>query len=67
MNIEMEIGEAAGRVWQVLHERGELSKAQLAKATGLTADLTNQTVGWLAREGKLTCEMKKKSQVLRLK
>ena len=65
--MEAEIGEAAGKVWQALHAGGPLSRPKVAKATGLSAELVNQAVGWLAREGKLVVEKKKKSEFLGLK
>lgn len=54
--MEKKIGEAAGKVWKALNAAGVMGKPQLAKATGLPADLLNQGVGWLAREGKLASD-----------
>jgi len=65
--MEAKIGEAAGRIWQALHANGPMGKAQLAKVTGLSGDLLNQGIGWLAREGKLAAEGQDKNQGLRLK
>jgi hypothetical protein len=63
--MESKIGEAAGKIWQVLSTGGSMNKTQLAKTTGLPGDLLNQGIGWLAREGKLASE--EKSQSLKLK
>ena len=63
--METKVGEAAGKIWKALNATGSMGKAQLAKATGLSGDLVNQGIGWLAREGKIVCE--DKSQGLKLK
>ena len=63
--METKIGEAAGKIWKALNVADSMGKTQLAKATGLTSDLVNQGIGWLAREGKIVCE--DKSQGLKLK
>lgn len=63
--METRIGEAAGKIWQVLNAKGAMGKARLAKATGLSSDLLDQGIGWLAREGKLVAD--DKSQGLKLK
>jgi hypothetical protein len=65
--MEAKIGEAAGKIWQVLKANGSLGKAQLAKATGLPGDLLNQGIGWLAREGKIVSEGQNMNQSLKLK
>jgi len=51
--MNQQIGNAAGQVWQALHAKGELSLAQLKKATRLNSPLIEWAVGWLAREEKL--------------
>jgi len=65
--MEIEIGEAAGKVWQAVHANGPLPKSRIAKDTGLSGDMVNQAIGWLAREGKVTREKKKKREVISLK
>jgi hypothetical protein len=65
--MEAEIGNAAGKIWQALHSKGSMPKAQVAKATGLSADLFNQGLGWLAREGKLTVDKGSKGENLKLR
>jgi hypothetical protein len=54
--IENKIGTAAGTIWQKLREKGPMSRRELSKQTGLSADLANQGIGWLAREGKLALD-----------
>ena len=54
--IEEKIGSAAGQVWQTLNSKGSMSREQLARSTGISADMVSQAVGWLAREGKLTVD-----------
>ncbi len=50
------IGEAAGAIWKTLTTSGPMSKEQLCKTTGLTVDLANQGIGWLAREDKIVLD-----------
>lgn len=52
--MEEMIGEQAGRLWQVLKERGPLTPAQATKTLGLKSAEVDRAVGWLAREGKLS-------------
>ena len=51
--MDMEIGEAAGRIWQYLAEHGETTLRQLQRGTTLPERLLHMGVGWLAREDKL--------------
>jgi hypothetical protein len=51
-----QIGETAGRVWQILNADGPMSLAKLAKDAEIPRDLVMQAVGWLAREGKIWLE-----------
>lgn len=66
-DLEQEIGTAAGKIWEALRAKGELPKSKIAQATGLSAGLANQGIGWLAREGKITSEKTKKSELIKLK
>jgi len=48
------IGDAAGLVWRTLEGKPEgLGATQLKNKTELGADLLQQAIGWLAREGKI--------------
>jgi hypothetical protein len=49
-----EIGELAGKVWQTLGLRGEISLTQLPKVMKSKNDVTFQALGWLARENKVS-------------
>lgn len=62
-----EIGETAGQVWQVLNENGAITFPQLKKKVKTSEELLNQSIGWLAREDKLTMEKNGKSLRLTLK
>lgn len=53
---EIKIGEAAGIVWRLVHSRGTVVRRDIPKATGLSAGLANEAIGWLVREGKLVVE-----------
>lgn len=66
-HMEREIGEAAGKIWNALNAKGVMSKARLAKVTGLPTARVDQGIGWLAREGKLVREKGKKGEVVSLK
>jgi hypothetical protein len=48
------IGTAAGVVWEYLRSNGTVTASQIQRGTSLNAAQTNQALGWLAREGKLT-------------
>jgi hypothetical protein len=64
--MERVIGEAAGKVWQAL-SKGPLGFTEIPKATKLPVDLTNQAIGWLAREGKVSRVTSAKGTALKLK
>jgi hypothetical protein len=64
--MEAEIGFAAGKIWQALN-KGPMAKSAIAKATGLSADVVDQGIGWLAREGKLTVVKAGKIEQLKLR
>lgn len=65
--LEVEIGDAAGKIWNVLYEKGPMSRASISKATKLSTNLVNQGIGWLAREGKLATDKAKRGEVFLLK
>jgi len=49
-----EVGQTAGNIWQLLDDEGSLTITQLVKKIGAPRDQIRQSIGWLAREGKLT-------------
>ena len=65
--MEREIGEAAGKIWEALHSNGSMSNSRIARHTRLSGRLTDRAIGWLAREGKIVRERKKRSEMIRLK
>ena len=48
-----QIGQAAGKVWDFLAKNGPATSSAIQKGIGAKDALTNQAIGWLAREGKL--------------
>lgn len=52
------IGGAAGKVWVVLGEKGEMNISRLPKLLKTRTHTAYQAVGWLAREGKIREELK---------
>ena len=54
--ITSKIGENAGLIWNAL-QGGALTTKALKKATKLKEADLNMALGWLAREGKVTCEV----------
>ena len=61
-----QIGDAAGTVWHALHKEGPLSVAKLVETVELNRDLVMQSIGWLAREGKLQITETKRGRFLAL-
>jgi len=61
------IGETAGKVWQALSGKEELSLPQLKKATGSDDKLLWLALGWLAREDKVEIVKNKSSYHINLK
>ncbi len=53
-----EIGETAGKVWQVLNDNGESTLAKVKKQVGASTEVLHQAIGWLAREDKLNISKK---------
>ncbi|MGB5872692.1 MAG: winged helix-turn-helix domain-containing protein [Bacteroidota bacterium] len=62
-----EIGNAAGLVWKTLNREGKVTLARLRQRTGLSVELVNRAIGWLAREDKLNFEKKARSITISLK
>jgi len=55
------IGETAGKVWDFLKTNGPAPAKRIQKAIGEDAALTNQAIGWLARESKLAVDRSQKN------
>ena len=62
-----DIGAAAGRIWEALNTKGELTPAQLQKAAEVEEPLLNWALGWLAREDKVDFVRDKRGLRVRLK
>jgi Mn-dependent DtxR family transcriptional regulator len=60
------IGETAGRIWQILGEKGEMDITQLAKILKQDDAIVYQALGWLAREGKIESALKDKTEYISL-
>jgi len=56
INTSDQFGRNAGRLWQTLEKYGALSKDQLQKNTQLRPYEVDIAIGWLAREGKISCD-----------
>ena len=54
------IGETAGKVWQFLKMSGPAPAVKIQKGISESTALTNQGIGWLAREGKLAIDRSQK-------
>ena len=61
-----QIGQTAGDVWHVLHEKGPLSVAKLVKSADAPRETVQQAIGWLAREGKISIEEEGRSRIVSL-
>jgi hypothetical protein len=54
VELEGEIGDAAGMIWQYLNEHGQTILDRLRQGTKLSDQLLLMGVGWLGREGKVS-------------
>ncbi len=66
MQEQERIGEVAGKVWRTLGKKGELSITMLPKFIKEDNDVIFQSVGWLAREGKITYTKKENKSFISL-
>ena len=55
-----QIGTTAGRVWEFLRSNAPATASQIQTGINVDAALTNQALGWLAREGKLHIDRSKR-------
>jgi len=67
VDIIPEIGETAGKVWQLLNSEGPQTLAQIKKELNSTGELVSLALGWLAREDKVEIRQEKKSYKVSLK
>ena len=53
-----EIGETAGKIWEILKKKGEVNVAQLPRLLNEKSAIVHQGLGWLAREDKVDYQVK---------
>ncbi len=53
MSMHHDVGETAGRVWRLLHQRGPATVAEIATGVGCQREAVERAIGWLEREDKL--------------
>lgn len=61
------IGEIAGKVWNDLNDKGNLTVAKLKTALKADVFVLNAAIGWLAREDKIEVSKTKSSITIKLK
>jgi predicted HTH transcriptional regulator len=57
-SMKKEIGETAGRIWEILKKKGEVSTSQLPRILNKKSVVAYQGLGWLAREDKVEYQVK---------
>jgi hypothetical protein len=61
MDMQNDIGETAGKVWQALSDEGPQTVVQLKKKLKASNELLYFALGWLAREDKVEIVSAQKS------
>ena len=67
MEINGQVGETAGKIWQLLNEEGPQTFPQLKKKLDGSGELLSFALGWLAREDKVDMTQEKKIVTVALK
>ena len=67
MEISGQVGETAGKIWQLLNEEGPQTFPQLKKKLDGSGELLSFALGWLAREDKVDITQEKKIVTVALK
>jgi len=67
MEINGQVGETAGKIWQLLNEEGPQTFPQLKKKLDGSGELLSFALGWLAREDKVDITQEKKLVTVALK
>ena len=67
MEIILEVGETAGKIWHLLNDEGPHTLAQIKKRLNGSSELASLALGWLAREDKVEIRQDKKSYKVALK
>ncbi len=66
--LEVKAGEMAGKIWEALDQKGELTGKELKKVIKVRADKDLYlALGWLLREGKLEIKEVEKDILVSLK
>ena len=65
--MDLQIGEAAGKVWGFLDRNPKSTFEQIYKSLSVEPTLFYMALGWLAREDKLACEGEGRRRKLSLK
>jgi hypothetical protein len=67
MEINAQVGETAGKIWNLLSDEGPQTFPQLKKKLNGTGELLSFALGWLAREDKVDITQEKKIVKVALK
>jgi hypothetical protein len=67
LDIKAQVGETAGKVWELLSAEGPQTLAQIKKKIKNSNDLLPFALGWLAREDKVDIKQEKKTYHIQLK
>ncbi len=62
-----EIGVTAGKIWNLLHDKGEMSISGVVSGVNTSRSMVYMGLGWLAREDKLEFTKKSRGVSVRLK
>jgi len=61
------IGNVAGQLWQYLDKKGSQSIAKIAKEADIEMKQLQRAIGRLAKEDKITIELKGRNELIALK
>lgn len=64
--MQKEVGETAGKIWEALREREEVSISRIPAIISEKQMVAYQALGWLAREGKIKYSSKGKGTLVSL-
>jgi hypothetical protein len=64
--MQTKVGQTAGRIWEALREREEVSISRIPTIVSEKQVITYQALGWLAREGKIKYSSKGKGTYVSL-
>lgn len=67
MDIKPQVGEIAGKVWELLSSDGPQTLAQLKKKVKGSGEVIGFAIGWLAREDQVEITEEKKTFRVQLK